>query len=117
MWLSKIISKGNDYQKAEKGIVTISGKNQMEIGASASSREVKSYAPYGYNSTPPVGEEVLLMPSSDGQVAIGAKNSSHSLESGEICISSQGGASIVLKNDGTVVINSMVIDRNGVIRS
>lgn len=117
MWLSKIISKGNDYQKAEKGIVTISGKNQMEIGASASSREVKNYAPYGYNSVPPVGQEVLLMPSSDGQVVLGSKSRLQALESGEIKISSQGGASIILKNDGTVVINTMVIDRNGVIRA
>lgn len=117
MWLSKMISRANDYQKAEKGIVTISDKNELEIGASASSREVKNYAPYGYNSAPPVGQEVILVPSSDGQVVLGTKSNPQALDSGEVRISSQGGASIVLKNDGTVVINSMVIDRNGVIRA
>lgn len=117
MWLSKMISRGNDTHKAEKGIVTISGKSELEIGASASTREVKNYAPYGYNAVPPVGQEVILLPSSDGQVVLGAKSSGQALDSGEVKISSQGGASIVLKNDGTVVINSMVIEKNGVIRA
>ena len=34
---------------------------------------------------------------------------------GEIKISSKGGATIILRNDGSIELNSLVIDRNGVI--
>lgn len=117
MWLSKIISKTNESDRAERGMVTISSGEETEILASVLSRNVYSYAPYGYNSVPPVGEEVILVPSSDGQVSLGTKINMDSLENGEVKISSKGGATIVLKNDGTIAINSMIINKNGVIQA
>jgi len=116
MWLSRKIAKNNLTEKAERGNVTISASDVMEADASANTRSLGSYAPYGYTSNVPVGEEVILVPSSDGQVALGAKCSRNNLESGEVMIASLGGAKILLRNDGTVVINSMVIDRNGVVQ-
>ncbi|MFR5875366.1 MAG: hypothetical protein ACLUFN_02625 [Eubacterium sp.] len=117
MWLSKMLSKSDTVDKAEKGRVTLSEPDSFEAGSSVTSRNINSYAPYGYNSLAPVGEEIILVPSSDGQVAIGTKNDSTSLESGEIKITSKGGASIILKNDGRVIINSLEIDKNGVIKN
>lgn len=117
MWLSKVISKTNDNAKAERGMVTISNDREIEIGASVLSRNVNSYAPYGYNAVAPAGEEVILVPSSDGQVALGTKVDVNCLENGEIKISSKGGASIVLKNDGTIMLNSMIINKEGVIQA
>lgn len=117
MWLSKMLSKSDTIDKAEKGRVTLSEPDSFEAGSSVTSRNINSYAPYGYNSLAPVGEEIILVPSSDGQVAIGTKNDSTLLESGEIKITSKGGASIILKNDGRVIINSLEIDKNGVIKN
>lgn len=116
MWLSKAISKGVDAPKAEKGVVTIANQKDFEVGSSVQARNLPTYAPYGYNAVPPVGEELILVPSSDGQVALGAKSRVSSLKNGEVMITSKGGASIVLKNDGTVIINSMVISKEGVIQ-
>lgn len=117
MWLSKMLSRSDTSDKAEKGRVTLSGADGFEAGSSVTSRNINAYAPYGYNSLAPVGEEVILLPSSDGQVAMGTKNDSTSLESGEIKITSKGGAYIILKNDGSVIINSLKIDKNGVMNN
>lgn len=117
MWLSKMISKNTFSETAEKGSVTFSDSSQWEASASAGVRNVNSYAPYGYQSAVPVGQEVILVPSSDGQVALGTKTDTSSLETGEIRICSLGGASIILKNDGSVVINSLVVDKDGVIKN
>lgn len=117
MWLSKMISKSNSSSVAESGNVTIASADSIEANATVNGRNLPTYSPYGYNSVTPVGEEVILIPSSSGQVAVGARSYSAELESGEICISSKGGAKIILKNDGSVVINSVVIDKNGVINN
>lgn len=116
MWISKMISKDNKEQKAEKGSVTLSNAS-LEAEATVKTRDISSYAPYGYQAKMPVGEEVMLLPSSDGQVVIGSKATNPNLEGGEIRLRSLGGATIVLKNDGSVVINSLVIDKNGVIKN
>ena len=48
---------------------------------------------------------------------LGTAEDASSLESGEIRIASAGGAKIILKNDGTVIINSMIIGKDGVIKN
>ena len=89
----------------------------LEVGSSVNSRNVGSYMPYGYSTSVPSGEEVILVPSTDGQVALGTRVKDDSLEEGEIKISSKGGASIVLKNDGRVIINgTYIINAQGVVQ-
>ncbi|MBR3148972.1 MAG: phage baseplate assembly protein [Eubacterium sp.] len=117
MWLSKTISKGAADNRAQKGSVTISGSSSVEAQSNANAKSLNTYAPYGYASCAPVGEEVIVMPSRDGEVAIGTKTKEAGLDAGEVMISSLGGASIILKNDGSVIINSLEIDKNGVIHS
>ncbi|MGN0523984.1 MAG: hypothetical protein ACI4IG_06900 [Eubacterium sp.] len=117
MWLSKMISKTNSNNIAESGNVTIASADSIEANATVNCRNLPTYSPYGYTSVAPVGEEIMLIPSTNGQVAVGTRSSALELESGEICISSKGGAKIILKNDGSVIINSVVISKNGVINS
>lgn len=117
MWMSKnmVRSKQSENEKAEKGCVTMSS-NQLETGSTVISRGIESYAPYGYQCSMPVGEDVMIIPSDNGQAVIGAlSNPSKHLAVGEIKISSKGGATIILRNDGSIELNSLVIDRNGVI--
>lgn len=116
MWISKRLSEAITQPRAERGNVTIANDNGVEAGGTVTTRGVQCYMPYGYTSTPPVGKEVMMLPSSDGQVIIGSKSDSH-CNAGEVVISSLGGARIELKNDGTIVLNSLVIDRNGEIKN
>lgn len=104
MWLSRKIAGAPRQSRAETGVVTIDG-DQMEVAATGSSRAVAVYGPYGYYCTVPSGEDVLLVPAQAGQVAAGVKTVSDWLPPGEIMLQSAGGASIILKNDGHVVIN------------
>ncbi len=115
MWLSKMVVKRKNNTVAESGTVTITDSDSLEANSTVNARGLPTYAPYGYNTRIPIGEEVLLVPSTNGQAAVGSRCTENLLENGEICIKSKGGATLILKNDGSVVINSLVIDKNGVI--
>lgn len=116
MWMSKRIVATSEKEVAEKGKVTLSD-NQLEAGATVTRRNIDSYAPYGYKSVPPVDEDVIMLESNDGAVVIGALSKDENIESGEVKISSLGGAYIILKNNGDIVLNGLVIDSRGVIQN
>lgn len=116
MWMSKRIVATSEKEVAEKGKVTLSN-NQLEAGATVTRRNIDSYAPYGYKSVPPVDEDVIMLESNDGAVVLGALSKDEDIESGEVKISSLGGAYIILKNNGDIVLNGLVIDSRGVIQN
>ncbi len=116
MWLSKMMAKGTADSRAQKGSVTISGASGVEAVTGGGARTLPAYMPYGYAGAAPVGEEVVVLPSTDGEIALGIKCKNDDLAAGEVRITSRGGAEIFLKNDGSVVINSLVIDKNGVMQ-
>lgn len=116
MWMSKRIVATSEKEVAEKGKVTLSD-NQLEVGATVTRRNIDSYAPYGYKSVPPVDEDVIMLESNDGAVVLGALSKDEDIESGEVKISSLGGAYIILKNNGDIVLNGLVIDSRGVIQN
>lgn len=119
MWMSKNIVNAKAEEKAEKGSVTLydTDRDSIEAGSTLINRGIESYAPYGYSCVVPVGEEVMVIPSDNGQALIGTLSKSGGIKSGEIKISSKGGATIVLRNDGSIELNSLVINRNGVIEN
>lgn len=112
MWLSRSF-KSDMQNAAETGVITMSANGVTEANSSLPSRTSECYAPYGYSFRLPVGEEVLIVNSASGAAVAGSKMSGNTLQQGEVEICSLGGARIVLKNDGSVVINSLVIDRDG----
>lgn len=116
MWMSKRIVATSEKEVAEKGKVTLSD-NQFEAGATVTRRNIDSYAPYGYKSVPPVDEDVIMLESNEGAVVLGALSKDEDIESGEVKISSLGGAYIILKNNGDIVLNGLVIDSRGVIQN
>ena len=116
MWMSKRIVATSEKEFAEKGKVTLSD-NQLEAGATVTRRNIDSYAPYGYKSVPPVDEDVIMLESNDGAVVLGALSKNEDIESGEVKISSFGGAYIILKNNGDSVLTGLVIDSRGVIQN
>lgn len=116
MWMSKKIVATSENEVAEKGKVTLSD-NQFEAGATVTKRNIDSYTPYGYQSVPPINEDIIMLESNDGAVVLGALNKNDGLESGEVKISSLGGAYIILKNNGDIVLNGLVIDSGGVMKN
>ena len=47
----------------------------------------------------------MVLPLDDGEVSLGVLGQEQTLSEGELMLYSKGGASIVLKNDGRVLIN------------
>ena len=56
-------------------------------------------------SIPPTGQKAVVLPLDDGEVGLGVISSNAELEEGELMLYSKGGASIILKNSGKVLIN------------
>ena len=114
MWLSKRF--GNvDSAAAETGTVAIGGSSTVKTASTVQAERVHNYAPYGYSSYAPKGENILIINSSGGSVGAGTRMKDESLLEGEISIKSESGAKILLKNDGTVEINGLVITAKGTI--
>ncbi|MBQ8058003.1 MAG: phage baseplate assembly protein [Ruminococcus sp.] len=110
MWLLDYITKNSlKSAVASKGDVTSTDTNSVNVNSAFEHRNVPIVAPFGVYYNPPVGEESLVVPVNGSYVSIGVvSNEEHELSSGELMLCSKGGAKIVLKNDGSVVINGKV---------
>lgn len=110
MWLLDYITKNSlKDAKSSKGDVTFSDADSVCVNSSLEHRNVSIVAPYGIHYNPPVGEQSVVIPVDGEFVSLGVvSQGAQSLSEGELRLCSKGGAEIVLKNDGTVVINGKV---------
>lgn len=76
-----------------------------------------AFAPYGFCYVAPSGSKGIALPCEDGDITVAYEMPQKNLNEGEVEIFSLGGASIKLKNDGSVVINGLVITSDGRIPS
>lgn len=116
MWLSRAFKSTRSFA-AETGTVAIGGSSTLKTSSTVQSANVQSYAPYGYSSFAPAGEDILIINSAEGGIGAGTKMSDDALDEGEISIRSRGGACVRLKKDGTVEINGFVFTKNGAIKN
>lgn len=109
MWVPKAITDGENYSGAFAANVVSSEGNKVIVSGLERLNSIDMCYPYGIYSVPPKGEKVVMLPVGSSAVMCGVcSNGQISLESGEIGLYSRGGASLVLKNDGSVVINGHV---------
>lgn len=106
MWLMSYITKNSiTSPNAVKGNVNKNDKDGIAVISSGEHKKLKTCMPYGVASVPPTGERAIVLPLDDGEVGLGVVAKNIELEEGELMLYSKGGASIVLKNDGRVLIN------------
>jgi hypothetical protein len=116
--LSKAVKQsGNETTNvAMLGAVSINGDELSVIGV-GELRELLIVAPYGIDWKPPAGEQgevIYNFGLASRAACIGVKRELKSdLEPGELYLSSKGGAYIHLKNDGSITLNGLTIDRSG----
>lgn len=111
MWLSKQISNACKLAKNVKiGKVTSSNSNSVTVQSDQEYRQINAMAPFGVISNPPIGTKVVITPVENGYICTGSLSPSSTLEPGELMLYSKGGASIVLKNNGQVLINGTSIE-------
>lgn len=105
MWLMNYITKNSiNEPRAEKGGIKSTGST-VSVESSEEHRELESCMPYGIVSVPPSGEAAVVLPINGGEVNLGVIAKNKGISAGEVMLFSKGGASIVLKNDGRVLIN------------
>lgn len=107
MWINEYMS-GRSFQKgsAAAGEVRASSNGSVSVSATSDYRGVPTAAPAGIAYVPAVGSQAIVAPCEGGAVCLGViADSPQTLEPGELMLYSAGGARIVLKNDGRVLIN------------
>ncbi len=108
MWLMNYITK-NSIEKP--GAVSGSVKKGAEgtsVLASDEHKMLLQCLPYGVYSVPPNGCSAVVLPVGEGEVTLGVTSGTAEINQGELALYSSGGASIILKNNGDVVINGRV---------
>ena len=106
MWITSYLSKNRIKESATSGSVTDTDARGVEVDASRRYRELPVAAPFGVVCVPPAGEQAVVVHTEAEDVCVGIVTSfPEDLEPGELMLRSAGGASIVLKNNGSVFIN------------
>lgn len=107
MWLNEYMA-GHSFS-AEP---SVTGEVRSANGGSVSVSATRDYgglpviAPAGIAYVPVIGSSAMVMQGASGAVCLGVSvTPPDDLAAGELMLYSAGGASIVLKNDGKVLIN------------
>lgn len=111
MWISRYVT-GRSLTGETPGIGEVRAAGaKVTVSAAADHAELPIASPYGIIYVPPVGSRSVVLPTEGGSVCLGVI-AAHAaqLEQGELMLRSAGGASIVLKNDGSVLINGRAVE-------
>lgn len=118
MWISRqLAQEKQETPPIQTAKVTLNNTGEDNGVSAGSERGVKLCSPYGYCFSLPAGESLILTHCDAQQTAIGVTMAAKGLKTGEIKISSESGGYIYLKNDGSVIINGLEINSDGVIVS
>ena len=105
MWLMSYITDHSlAPPSAAKGELS-SGAGGTSVTSSEEHKGLEMCFPYGVVSVAPSGERAVVLPLDDGEIGLGVIAKGFGLQEGEVMLYSKGGASLVLKNDGRVLIN------------
>ncbi|MBQ2944277.1 MAG: hypothetical protein IJD93_06285 [Ruminococcus sp.] len=107
MWLTSFMAKNiREHSAASSGSVMGTKDGRLQVDATLSHHDLPLIAPFGVMYVPVTGEKAVTLETPSGEVCLGVvAKSPKELASGELMLCSKGGASIVLKNDGRVLIN------------
>ena len=105
MWITNYIAKERSSNPVS-GQITYGSAVKADVFASGEYNNMRVVSPYGVIYNPPVGATGVVLPTEDGNMLLGVcPKENVELSPGEIMLFSSGGASIVLKNNGKVLIN------------
>ncbi|MCH5303402.1 MAG: phage baseplate assembly protein [Ruminococcus sp.] len=106
MWILNYVTKNSiSNSVAEKGNVKSVSDGHVQINASSEYAKIPIIAPYGITYAPIAGEESVVLQAGGENICLGTVSKNETLSPGELMLSSSGGATILLKNDGNVYIN------------
>ncbi len=108
MKLSKLLNKNNNSKQITFGKVISSNYNTIDVSADTQYKNTSVVVPYGIAYKMPIDKKIYVLPTTNENIALGTINLNDNLQEGELMLYSEGGAKIILKNDGSVHINDYV---------
>ena len=106
MWIPEKIQQANNSGTVFTASASSAGGSSVRLGSASGTL----FSPYGYFSMPAQDVDAVVVQSGRTYCVCGFESAEYSgIEPGEVAIFSAGGASIVLKNDGRVLINGQQI--------
>lgn len=114
MWMSKRIAMSGKRQlTAELGQVSSLETGLVSVQSGHEYRDVPMMGPSGIAYMPVEGARSVILSANGTPICAGVIGENKALEAGELMLYSAGGASIVLKNDGSVLINGTPFPSGG----
>lgn len=115
MWISNKIAVDDKLKirKASIGDVTMVEGEKIIVQNSDEYRDISIASPKGIAYVPSQGDKVAVIPIGEENICIGVIKEGMNLKEGELMLYSSGGAKIILKNNGEVVINGTTIPAIG----
>ena len=107
MWINEYVT-GRSFgaDKASAGEIRTANRSGVAVSATRDYGALPLISPAGIAYVPVAGSSTMVMEGAGGAVCLGViAQPPAGLEAGELMLFSAGGASIVLKNDGRVLIN------------
>ena len=107
MWINEYMAgRARNADVATAGEVITANNGRVAVGSTKNYDALPVIAPSGIAYVPVAGASTIVMEGAGGAVCLGVIAAPpEPLEAGELMLYSAGGASIVLKNDGKVLIN------------
>lgn len=106
MWINQTISeKIKRKEDAACGVVTAGGNKRVNVQTDKQCLQLPVVAPCGIAYAAAEGAEAVVLPLNGGKVCLGGIIPDKGLMPGEIMLYSAGGATLVLKNDGSILAN------------
>ncbi|WP_312643370.1 hypothetical protein [Hydrogenoanaerobacterium sp.] len=96
--------------------ITQSGGGDISVSGESELRDIPLFAPCGVCSIPAENAQALILPLDGAAACTGIlcpPDAVVGLEPGELRLFSSGGAAIVLKNNGEVLINGLTVTKEG----
>ena len=99
MWLSKQGKGIEPNRTVETGAVTLTGET-VAVELDSERRGLPVFAPGGYHWRPKLGQQVLVLKTSEGACVVGVP--SEQIKDGEVGLRGEGGAQVTLETAGRV---------------
>ena len=110
MKISKELSNKNKNLTCIRGKAVSSADRRIAAASSDGMAQFSVVAPKGIDYVPQMNDDSVVISSENERLCIGVRRSDnpYEIQTGELALYSQGGAYIILKNNGTVIINGQV---------
>lgn len=112
MWLNQKLSRDETAETPHTGMVTRVNGRLVDVSSHIRLADIPCISTFGAEGMPAVGDTVLVLPTIGGYACIGIQNE-RPLPEGEVRLTSPGGAELLLKADGSISLNGLIITKEG----